>query len=380
MKINQKKCVIQVLPALDSGGVERGTLEMADYLVKNNWKSIVISSGGKLETRLTRNGSRHITLPVHTKNPFRWAKLKSEIEKIFTEQKPNIIHIRSRVPAWTAGKVAMEMKIPLVSTIHGSYVANSFIKRFYNSASIKADKIIAISNYVKDNILKHNPEKISSVKVIHRGADIEMFNPENIPKSRIIQMSEMFQLPDGVKILMMPARPSTWKGHEILIKSFSKINNENMICIMPGSDDNGHYVANLRNIAKKYNVLGKILFLPFLDDLPAAYMLADVVVVPSLKPEPFGRVLIEAQAMGRPVVAFNHGGAIESVINNQTGLLVEPKNEKELGFAIEKLINISTTQRNKMANISRKHIVKNFSLDKMTDKTLNLYMEILGTQ
>tara|TARA_X000000368_G_scaffold66453_1_gene47771 strand:- start:306 stop:755 length:450 start_codon:yes stop_codon:yes gene_type:complete len=148
---------------------------------------------------------------------------------------------------------------------------------------------------------------------------------------------------------------------------------------MPGSDDNGHYVANLINVAKKYDVLGKILFLPFLDDLPAAYMLADVVVVPSLKPEPFGRVLIEAQAMGRPVVAFNHGGAIESIINNSTGILVEPKNEKELGFAIEKLINISTTQRNKMAKISRNHIVKNFSLDKMTNKTLDLYMKLLGT-
>ncbi len=379
MKINQQKCVIQVLPALNSGGVERGTLEMADYLVKNNWKSVVISSGGKLENRLTRNGSTHITLPVHTKNPFRWSKLKSDIEKVFLKQKPNIIHVRSRVPAWTAGKVAIKMKIPLVSTIHGSYEANSFIKKFYNSASVKADKIIAISNYVRDNILKNNPEKKSLVEVIHRGADIEMFNPENIPKSRIIQMSEMFQLPDDSKILMMPARPSTWKGHEILIKAFSKINNEKLICIMPGSDDNGHYVANLINVAKKYNVLGKILFLPFLDDLPAAYMLADVVVVPSLKPEPFGRVLIEAQAMGRPVVAFNHGGAIESIINNSTGILVEPKNEKELGFAIEKLINISTTQRNKMAKISRNHIVKNFSLDKMTNKTLDLYMKLLGT-
>ena len=147
---------------------------------------------------------------------------------------------------------------------------------------------------------------------------------------------------------------------------------------MPGSDDDGPYVAKLRNVAKKYGVLGKIVFLPFLDDLPAAYMLADLVVVPSLKPEPFGRILIEAQAMGRPVVAFNHGGAIESVINNQTGILVEPKNEKELGFAIEKLINISITDRNKMAELSRDHIVKNFSLNKMTNETLNLYNEILG--
>mgnify|MGYP003308864725 CR=1 FL=1 len=149
------------------------------------------------------------------------------------------------------------MNIPLISTIHGSHLASSLLKKYYNSASVNADKIIAISDYVKNNILKNNPEKKDIIKVIHRGADIEMFNPENIPTSRIIQISEMLQLPDEAKIIMLPARPSSWKGHEILIKSFSSINNENIICIMPGADDDGHYVTNLRNLAKKYNVLGK---------------------------------------------------------------------------------------------------------------------------
>ena len=374
---NQQKCAVQVLPALNSGGVERGTLEMAEYLVKKGWRSVVISSGGKLEQRLVRQGSLHINLPSHTKNPLRWFDLKAQYEKIFFQEKPDIIHIRSRVPAWTAGTVAQKMKIPLVSTIHGSYLAGSVLKKLYNNASIKADKVIAISNYVKDNILRVHPDKSSLIEVIHRGADINLFNPEKIAKSRIIQMSEMFQLPDDKKIIMMPARPSGWKGHEILIRAFSKINSENLICVMPGSDDGGKFVLYLRNLAKKYNVLGKIVFLPYLDDLPAAYMLADVVVVPSLKPEPFGRVLIEAQAMGRPLVAFNHGGASESVIHEKTGLLVEPKNVKELGVAIEKLATIPINKRNKMASTSRKHIVNNFSLDKMTSKTLELYNKIL---
>ncbi len=374
---NQQKCAVQVLPTLNSGGVERGTLEIAEYLVKKGWKSVVISSGGRLEQRLIRQGSLHINWPSHTKNPLRWLNLKAKYEKIFIQEKPDIIHVRSRVPAWTAGTVAQKMKIPLVSTIHGSYLASSLLKKLYNNASIKADKVIAISNYVKDNILRVHPDKSSLIEVIHRGADINLFNPEKIAKSRIIQMSERFQLPDDKKIIMMPARSSGWKGHEILIRAFSNINNENLICVMPGSDDGGKFVLNLRNLAKKNNVLGKIVFLPFLDDLPAAYMLADVVVVPSLKPEPFGRVLIEAQAMGRPVVAFNHGGASESVIHEKTGLLVEPKNLKELGIAIEKLVNIPLNKRNKMASASRKHIVNNFSLDKMTSETLKLYNKIL---
>ena len=377
MQKHQQKCVIQVLPALNSGGVERGTLEISEYLVKKGWRSVVISSGGKLVNRLTRNGTKHINLQTNTKNPLKWNNLRKKLKNVFEDEKPDIIHVRSRVPAWTAGKVAKKMNIPLISTIHGSHLASSLLKKYYNSASVNADKIIVISDYVKNNILKNNPEKKDIIKVIHRGADIEMFNPENIPTSRIIQISEMLQLPDEAKIIMLPARPSSWKGHEILIKSFSSINNENIICIMPGADDNGHYVTNLRNLAKKYNVLGKMVFLPFLDDLPAAYMLADVVVAPSLKPEPFGRVIIEAQAMGRPVISFDHGGASESIKNNITGLLVEPKNEKELGNAIEKLINMTEIQRNNMANSSRKHIVNKFSLDKMNRETIKLYSEVL---
>ena len=377
MQKHQQKCVIQVLPALNSGGVERGTLEISEYLVKKGWRSVVISSGGKLVNRLTRNGTKHINLQTNTKNPLKWSNLRKKLKNVFEDEKPDIIHVRSRVPAWTAGKVAKKMNIPLISTIHGRHLASSLLKKYYNSASVNADKIIAISDYVKNNILKNNPEKKDIIKVIHRGADIEMFNPENIPTSRIIQISEMLQLPDEAKIIMLPARPSSWKGHEILIKSFSSINNENIICIMPGADDNGHYVTNLRNLAKKYNVLGKMVFLPFLDDLPAAYMLADVVVAPSLKPEPFGRVIIEAQAMGRPVISFDHGGASESIKNNITGLLVEPKNEKELGNAIEKLINMTEIQRNNMANSSRKHIVNKFSLDKMNRETIKLYSEVL---
>ena len=377
MKKRQQKCVIQVLPALNSGGVERGTLEISEYLVKKGWRSVVISSGGKLVNRLTRNGTKHINLQTNTKNPLKWNNLRKKLKNVFEDEKPDIIHVRSRVPAWTAGKVAKKMNIPLISTIHGRHLASSLLKKYYNSASVNADKIIAISDYVKNNILKNNPEKKDIIKVIHRGADIEMFNPENIPTSRIIQISEMLQLPDEAKIIMLPARPSSWKGHEILIKSFSSINNENIICIMPGADDDGHYVTNLRNLAKKYNVLGKMVFLPFLDDLPAAYMLADVVVAPSLKPEPFGRVIIEAQAMGRPVISFDHGGASESIKNNITGLLVEPKNEKELGNAIEKLINMTEIQRNNMANLSRKHIVNKFSLDKMNRETIKLYSEVL---
>ena len=185
MQKHQQKCVIQVLPALNSGGVERGTLEISEYLVKKGWRSVVISSGGKLVNRLTRNGTKHINLQTNSKNPLKWNNLRKKLKNVFEDEKPDIIHVRSRVPAWTAGKVAKKMNIPLISTIHGSHLASSLLKKYYNSASVNADKIIAISDYVKNNILKNNPEKKDIIKVIHRGADIEMFNPENIQIQKI---------------------------------------------------------------------------------------------------------------------------------------------------------------------------------------------------
>ena len=373
MNDNKRKCIIQVLPALNSGGVERGTLEMAEAIVKNGWRSIVISSGGRLEQRLIRRGTEHITLPVNSKNPLAWIVLKYKLKNIFLKEQPDIVHVRSRVPAWTAGSVARSMKIPLISTVHGRYFSNSFVKKIYNRVLLKANTVIAISNYVKHNILKTDSWSENKITVIHRGADTDIFNPSSISENRIVETSKLFQLPDDAQIIMLPARPTRWKGHELLIEAFSKIANDKLFCVMPGADDQGTYLASLNRSVKKYGVEGRVTFLKFLDDLPAAYMFADVVVVASLTPEPFGRVAIEAQAMERPIVAFDHGGVAESIINGKTGILVKPGDVKQLEKAIVSLLKKSSSQRVKMGKKARKHILDNFSLLKMTERTLDLY-------
>ena len=374
---NKKKCVLQVLPALNSGGVERGTLEISEALVKKGWRSIVMSSGGYLEQRLIRRGAEHIKLPTHTKNPFRWPFLMSKMREYFLDINPDIVHIRSRVPAWTAGRVARNLGIPVISTVHGRFIASSPLKRLYNSALLNADAIIAISKYVSDNIVNLKPSAEKLIKIIHRGADIEIFNPATISESRIIQMSSDMQLPDESQIIMMPARPTKWKGHSKLIEAFSKLSTKNAFCVMPGSNDNSSYVEYLRKLAKKFNVSGRVLFLPFLDDLPAAYMLADVVVVSSLSPEPFGRVAVEAQAMGKPVVAFSHGEVAESVLDGVTGKLVKPVYSDDLSEAINYYLNLTPSKRLKLAKIARSHIINNFSSKQMIDKTIQLYEKTL---
>ena len=380
---NKQPCIIQVLPSLDGGGVERGTLETAEAIIKEGWKSIVISSGGKLESRLTLKGSIHKNFSVKSKNLINWPYVKYQLKNFFLIEKPDIIHVRSRVPAWTAGVVARQLNIPLISTVHGRFTANNFIKKYYNSALLKSDKIIAISNYVKNKILELDSSVEEKINVIHRGVDLNTFNPDLISESRMIDLANTLQLPDDSLIIMLAARPSKWKGHEILINAFSKIlkkpmfKDKNIFCLMPGADDGGKFYSKIKSLSYRLGVEKNTVLIPYLNDLPAAYMMSDVVVVPSISPEPFGRTAIEAQAMGRPVIAFNHGGTAESIIHEQTGYLARPGDTDDLVKYIEKNLLQDTNNRIKIAKKAREHMVKNFSRDKMTSNTIQIYKKLI---
>ena len=380
---NKQPCIIQVLPSLDGGGVERGTLETAEAITKEGWKSIVISSGGKLESRLTLKGSIHKNFSVKSKNLINWPYVKYQLKNFFLIEKPDIIHVRSRVPAWTAGVVARQLNIPLISTVHGRFTANNFIKKYYNSALLKSDKIIAISNYVKNKILELDSSVEEKINVIHRGVDLNTFNPDLISESRMIDLANTLQLPDDSLIIMLAARPSKWKGHEILINAFSKIlkksmfKDKNIFCLMPGADDGGKFYSKIKSLSYRLGVEKNTVLIPYLNDLPAAYMMSDVVVVPSISPEPFGRTAIEAQAMGRPVIAFNHGGTSESIIHEQTGYLARPGDTDDLVKYIEKNLLQDTNNRIKIAKKAREHMVKNFSRDKMTSNTIQIYKKLI---
>ena len=380
---NKQPCIIQVLPSLDGGGVERGTLETAEAITKEGWKSIVISSGGKLESRLTLKGSIHKNFSVKSKNLINWPYVKYQLKNFFLIEKPDIIHVRSRVPAWTAGVVARQLNIPLISTVHGRFTANNFIKKYYNSALLKSDKIIAISNYVKNKILELDSSVEEKINVIHRGVDLNTFNPDLISESRMIDLANTLQLPDDSLIIMLAARPTKWKGHEILMNAFSKIlkksmfKDKNIFCLMPGADDGGKFYSKIKSLSYRLGVEKNIVLIPYLNDLPAAYMMSDVVVVPSISPEPFGRTAIEAQAMGRPVIAFNHGGTSESIIHEQTGYLARPGDTDDLVKYIEKNLLQDTKNRIKIAKKAREHMVKNFSRDKMTSNTIQIYKKLI---
>ena len=373
--------IVQILPALGRGGVERGTVEMAQAIVDAGWRAVVISNGGNLENKLARTGAVHYTLPVHTKNPLKWGGVRRQVKKILRHEHADIVHVRSRAPGWIALPAAKSLKIATVATIHSKFQAQNVLKHSYNAKMLSADRVISISDYV-DAILKNQYSRFYNAEthhVIHRGADITQFDPTNVKQSRIVREAERMNLPLDMPVIMLPARPTSWKGHELLLEAMARRADKNFCLVLLGVEANGTaYAEKLNNMALRLGLGGQVRLVAASDDMPAALMLADVVVMPSILPEPFGRVALEAQAMGRPIVAFDHGGAVESIIDGETGWLAKPNDAEALAEAVDKALALTPKARDALAAISRAHVMKNFSVQKMCDKTIAVYRDLLG--
>ena len=372
--------IAQIIPALHNGGVERGTIETAQAISDAGWRPIVISSGGMLESQLKRVGAKHISLPVNKKNPLSWVFIKSKLRKILLNENTDIVHVRSRAPAWISLPVAKKLSIPTVSTIHGKFEAINMFKREYNKQMLKADEIIAISEFTKSIIERQFPKLLNnlSLHVIHRGVDLSIFNPSNVTQQRIINEADRIGLPDNLPVVMLPARPTSWKGHIILLQALSKLEYLDVTVVLLGAgDSNTRFVETLEKKAVELGLGANVRIVTSTRDMPAALMLADVVVMPSVNPEPFGRIAIEAQAMGRPVVAFDHGGARETIVNGKTGWLAKPNDVNSLAQSLETALKISKVDRDKLSNVAQSLVKRKFSIKKMTKSTLDIYRELL---
>ena len=372
--------IVQILPALNRGGVERGTVEIAKAIIDRGYKAVVISNGGLFETQLVRLGVTVHRLPVNSKNPFKWLFIRAQLATILRAEGADIVHVRSRAPAWIALPVAKRLSIPTVATIHSKFVPHNALKHLYNRKMLKADCVIAISAFIKSIIVKHYVKyrPADTVTVIHRGVDTAIFDPASVTQQRIIRESERLNLPEDGRVIMLPARPTSWKGHEILINAVAALNRPDVTLLLLGAGDGApRFVTGLEQLARKTGLDGRLRIATGSDDMAAALMLADVIAMPSTVPEPFGRVAVEAGAMGRPVVAFNHGGAVESVLDGQTGWLAEPGDLSDLSRALVAALDLSRAKRAALAKKARAHIAKSFSKEKMCQKTLEIYDELL---
>jgi len=371
--------VLQILPALGgSGGVERGTVEIAGAINSAGGRAVVASEGGLLVHDLTRVNAEHITLPVASKNPIvMYRNIQRLIDLIRTER-VDVVHVRSRAPAWSAYFACQRTKVPLVTTFHGTYSIGNWLKRKYNSVMTFGDRVIAISTFIGGHVRRHYGVPVEKIRVIHRGVDLERFDPEKVSAERVIKLATEWRLPDGVPIVMLPGRLTRWKGQLVLIDAIAKMERKDIRCLLVGSDQGREdYRRELENRIVRHGLEEVVRIVNHCDDMPAAYKLTDLVVSASTDPEAFGRIVCEAQAMGRPVVATDHGGAKEIVIPDVTGWLTPPGDSDALAAAIETGLALDGPSRSRLATAAIEHVRKNFSKTQMCDKTLDVYNEVL---
>jgi glycosyltransferase involved in cell wall biosynthesis len=371
--------ILQVLPALETGGVERGTIDIAGAIKAAGWRPLVASSGGSMVHELERTGARHIELPLHSKNPYVMRRNIARLKELIAAEGVNLLHARSRAPAHSAIAAARQSNIRFVTTFHATYNFSTPPKRWYNSVMAKGERVIAISNALKEHITGNYDVNPGRIKVIHRGIDLERFDPLKVSAERVIQLSRQWRLPDGVPVVLLPGRLTGWKGQSILIEALARLGHKQIRCLLVGSDQGRTgYRRSLEELSRRLDVESVVHIVGDCRDMPAAYMLADVVVSASTDPEGFGRVMVEAQAMGRPIIASDHGASREIVRHGTTGWLFPPGDIRMLSERIAHVIRLDEEHRHRIADEAIRNAQENFSKDKMCSETLGVYQEILN--
>mgnify|MGYP001497065831 FL=1 len=377
-KMNTKQIsLLQVLPHLNSGGMVSGAIEVSNFLKKKGGNSIIVSSGGFREKEVLRNGGIFIDLPVDTKNPFSIYKNKKRLIKLIKKYNVNIIHARSRAPAWSAYWASKVSEIPFITTFHGTYGTENLFKKKYNSVMVKGDYVIAISKFIKMHIKKEY-NKVDNVFVIPRGINENIFSPEKVSAERIISAAKKMKTDEFQKTILMPGRLTSWKGHEIAIRSLSLIKEHNIKLVILGDlQKRFKYKRYLENLVFHLGLNNKVLFLDETRDLPSFMMLADLVISCSTKPEAFGRTILEAQAMGRPVLAFNHGGSVELINENKNGILSPALDIDIFAENILKSLSLSMKDRKKISKESVEKVNSKYLTSMMCKKTISLYKSLI---
>ncbi len=372
--------VLQVVPELDvPGGTERSTVEIAQALVAAGWRALVASAGGAMLRQIDAAGGRHFQLPLKGKNPIQIRNNGGRLAELIRAEKVDIIHARSRAPAWSAYHAAQKTGCHFITTFHGAYGTSGALKRRYNAVMVKGERVIANSQFTANHIIHTYAMDQEHLRIIRRGVDVSVYSAGAVPQARLVQLAGQWRLPDGKSVIMLPGRLTAWKGHAVLLDALTHLTRDDYVVVFVG-DDQGRtdYRHQLERKVEK-NGLGHIVrFAGPCRDMPAAYMSADVVVNASTKPEAFGRVIVEAQAMGRPVVAFDNGGAKETILEGETGLLVEPGDARALARALNAALDLDAERRKSMAEVAIRNVLDNFTLDIMCDSTLAVYREVLS--
>ena len=372
----ERLTILQVLPELQGGGVERGTLEVARFLHGQGHHSHVVSAGGRMVAALTESGSVHHHLQVAGKN-FRSLWSVIAFRRLLLKIKPDVVHVRSRVPGWVAElayrTLPAENRPVRVSTFHGFYSVNQ-----YSAVMTRGARIIAVSHTISDHIQSAYGIPESRITVIPRGIDPVVYDPHRIPREEREAQRHVWQVtnPD-VPVLLLPGRFTRLKGHSLLLSALAELTDFPWVVVFLGDHaEHPGYAAELLDLAGKLRIRDRLLIQGHTDQMPLAYAAADLVLNTSTTPESFGRTAVEAMAMGRPVVVSGHGGSVETVLHDRTGWHFAPRDKNDL----VRMLKTALSEKDRWSGMginARNHVVAHFTLQTMCADTLAVYADVL---
>ena len=378
--------VLQVIPKLGYGGAETGCYDIAHYLPENNCKSFIVTSGGELIKFINKEKVKLIRLPVHSKNPLLIFLNSIILIGVILFFNITIVHARSRAPAWSCLLATKLTGRKFVTTFHGTYKFGSRIKKFYNSVMVRSDLIIAGSNFIFSHI-KENYSEFLNLKnkflVIFRGINVDYFDPSTKIDTDEKKLLQKWEINKEKKIILVPGRLTSWKGQQLLIEAINlvkiELGYEAFHVVILGSDQGRDlYKKKLIRLTEQYRLTNQIKFIDHCKDMALAYKVSDIVISPSIEPEAFGRVAVEAQSMEKLIIASNIGGSNETIINEKTGFLFEAGDMNDLSKKIIKAITMDETSLRLMGKEGRKNIINKFNVEKMCFSTYSEYKRLLN--
>ena len=379
--------VLQVIPRLGYGGSETGCYDLAHYLVENDCSSYIVTSGGELLRYVNKKKVKVIRLPVHSKNPILMFFNSLILIFIILFFNISIVHARSRAPAWSCLLATKVTRRKFVTTFHGTYNFNGFMKKFYNSVMLRSDLIISGSNFIFSHINENYSEYLINLKkkflVIFRGINTDYFNSNIIKQLEENKLISFWNIDKNKKLILLPGRLTSWKGQEMFIEAINLVNKEidpeTFNVVILGSDQGRKiYKQKLLRLVEQHRLANQVKFIDNCKNMPVAYKISDLIVSSSIEPEAFGRVSVEAQSMEKPIIASNIGGSKETIINDKTGFLFEAGKPESLSKKIIEVLQLDETTLKSLGNEGRKNVIKKFNIEKMCFSTYLEYKKLIN--
>jgi glycosyltransferase involved in cell wall biosynthesis len=376
------RTILQVAPELSAGGVERTVLEVTEAIVEAGGRALLASKGGRLEAEFARLGGQLFRMDAKSRNPLILKVNEGKLRQIIREEKVDLVHARSRAPAWSAWAAAKGEGVRFVTTYHGAYSGTSGLKRAYNSVMARGDLVIANSEWIAAHIAEVHGTDPARIVTIPRGVDLDAFDPAAVAPARAEALRKAWGLEGDTRlVLLLPGRLTSWKGQGLALEALGLLSPEEragLVLILAGdAQGRDNYVSDLEHQITRLDLAGQARIVSHVTDMPAAYLAADLVLAPSTRPEAFGRVAAEASAMARPVIVADHGGARETVIEYETGTRTEPGSAPALAGALRAMLSVGPASRASMGRQGRDHIIRHFSKRGLQAATLSVYKRLL---